>query len=80
MDYIWAKTLTGKFTIIHFEEGIEAASLDDLKGKYQDKEGHPPDQQRWIFNSEQLEEGSLLSDYGIKNGTLLHFVSRLRGD
>lgn len=70
------KTLTGKTISIDYE-GSE--TIEDIKAKIQDKEDIPPDQQRLIFESLQLEDGTVLDDYGITGPTTLHMILRLRG-
>ncbi|QJX71013.1 hypothetical protein F-liban_265 [Faustovirus] len=77
---LFVKTMTGKtlsilFDIVEFPK----ATVDQLKTAIETKEGVPKDQQRLIFAGKQLEDGKLLSSYGITEQSTIHLVMRLRG-
>jgi serine/threonine protein kinase/ubiquitin len=72
----YVKTLTGKTITLHCKL---YNSVSQAKLAIQTKEGIPPDQQRLIYNGQQLEDGRTLEEYGINGRCTMHLVLRLRG-
>jgi ubiquitin-large subunit ribosomal protein L40e len=76
---IFVHYLTGKFF------SLECESIDTIAhimARVQDKEGIPPDQQRFIFSGKQLSgfsENKTLAEAGIQEKSSIYLVTRLRG-
>uniref|UniRef100_A0A0G4I6P8 Ubiquitin-like domain-containing protein n=1 Tax=Chromera velia CCMP2878 TaxID=1169474 RepID=A0A0G4I6P8_9ALVE len=73
---VFVKTLSGKTITLEVQP---SDSIENLKAQIQYKHGIPPDQQRLIFSSRQLEDGRTLADCDIRRDAILHLVLRLRG-
>lgn len=68
---LFVNTLTGKtFTI----EMKLSDTVEILKEKFQVVKNIPPDQQKWIFEGQGLEDGRTLLSYNVQNESTLHFV------
>ncbi|XP_014226356.1 ubiquitin-like [Trichogramma pretiosum] len=70
------KTLTGKEIKVDIES---SETVEELKEYVEGKEGVPVNQQRFVFNREQLENEKTLQDYNIEDGSIVHMVLRLGG-
>ncbi|MEV0322509.1 ubiquitin-like protein [Streptomyces sp. NPDC050658] len=68
---IFVHTLTGKIITIEVQ-GDE--TIESVKGKIQDKEGIPPDQQRLIFANQVLADWRTVDSYQIQPGSTLYLV------
>eukprot|EP01083_Nonionella_stella_P209189 758534_1 len=73
---IYIRSLSGKATELHVNSLKD--TVHTLKEKYKESEGVAVDQQRLIFESRQIDDGTLES-HGIKDGCTVHLVLKLRG-
>ena len=73
---IYIRTSTGKTFQI---QTSRYETMSDIKEKVWERDGIPPDQQRYVFNGVQLGEGVPLAVYNIRDGSIICLVLRLRG-
>jgi len=73
---ILVKTLTNRVIALEVEN---LDTVDAVKAKIQGELNIPVDQQRLVFDGEQLSDGRTMADYGVKQQDTIHLVLRLRG-
>jgi len=73
---IKVRTLTGKEIELDIEE---TNTIEEVKGKVEEKEGIPPAQQRLIYGGKQMADDKKVSEYQLEGGVTLHLVLALRG-
>ncbi|GFR44077.1 hypothetical protein Agub_g5237 [Astrephomene gubernaculifera] len=73
---ITIKTMTGKTITLQVHPSW---SMEYVKGMIQDKEGIPPYQQHLIFAGRHPDDGHSVAEVGIRSGSTLTLVLKLRG-
>jgi hypothetical protein len=53
--------------------------IEDVKAMVENQLNVPPDQQRFIFEGRELEDGNTLEDYSVANDSKIHLIFRFRG-
>lgn len=73
---LFVKTLAGKTITLDVET---TDSIETVKRKIQDKDGVPHDQQRLVVAGKNLQDGSVLDNYNVQSGSIIHLTLNLRG-
>ena len=73
---VFVKTITGRNMTLEVDSNT---SIQEVKGRIQQKEGIPIDSQRLIFAGKHLHNDKVLSDYNIQKDCTIHLVLRLEG-
>lgn len=74
MQILFVKTLTGSLITLEVSGTDTIASV---KRKISDKKGTPVNQQRLVYENEQLENDKTLDDCGIKRESNVYLVIEL---
>ena len=73
---LYVRTLTGKQHCIACDP---SDTIEELKLRFQEVDGTPPEQQRLICAGRQLQDGRTLSFYNIQKESVLALILPLRG-
>ena len=73
---IFVRSITGKTTTLEVEP---SDTIENVKTKFQDKEGAPPDVQWLFFGQRFLEDDHTLSYWNVQEGETLYILYRLSG-
>ena len=73
---IFIKSLNGNSITVDVKP---SDTIKSLKSKVFNKLQVPPDNQRLLYSSSQLEDKMTIADYGIEANATIHFVVRFPG-
>uniref|UniRef100_A0A453GS19 Ubiquitin-like domain-containing protein n=1 Tax=Aegilops tauschii subsp. strangulata TaxID=200361 RepID=A0A453GS19_AEGTS len=75
MTHIFVKTLYGKTLTLEVES---YDTIENVKVKFYEQEGTPPERYRLIFDGVQLEDNRTLADYGIQHDSTLDLQEKMQ--